>query len=343
MSGTSLDGIDIVHCTFSFSNNNWEYQILDAMTVPYSSAFSERLELAQESSALELTSLDNELGQIIGLACRDFIKQQSTSFDFIASHGHTVFHQPDIGITKQIGSGAYIASITGLPTICDFRTMDVAYSGQGAPLVPIGDQLLFSEFSSCINLGGFANISYSQKNKRIAYDICPVNIVLNDLAMRLGQSYDLDGLLAKQGKLIPEILERLNNLSYYKKKPPKSLGKEWSDSFILSELNTAHYEIVDLLRTYTEHCAIQIGILLNDISQENNLITGGGAFNKFLIDRIKSNTSSSIAIPDALTINYKEALIFAFLGLLRWTQQPNCLKSVTGASKNNIGGAIYLA
>lgn len=343
MSGTSLDGIDIVHCKFLFSNNRWEYQILDGTTVSYSSAFSTRLEQAQESSAIELTTLDIELGRIIGFACRDFIKQQSTSFDFIASHGHTIFHQPSKGISKQIGNGPYIASITGLPTICDFRTMDVAYGGQGAPLVPIGDQMLFSEFSSCINLGGFANISYIDKTKRIAFDICPVNIILNDLAMRLGQPYDLEGLLAKQGKIIPETLEQLNKLEYYSATPPKSLGKEWSDQFILPLLDTAKHEIVDLLRTYTEHVAIQIGILLNDISQENNLITGGGTFNKFLIDRIKSNTSSSITIPDTLTINYKEALIFAFLGLLRWTQQPNCLNSVTGASKNNIGGAIYLA
>jgi anhydro-N-acetylmuramic acid kinase len=226
--------------------------------------------------------------------------------------------------------------------VCDFRTGDVAAGGQGAPLVPIGDELLFPEYDYCLNLGGFANISMQMDGKRIAFDISPANIILNYLALQKGRPYDKNGEIAERGVIHEEFLQTINNLVYYRLPPPKSLGREWVEKEILPLLT--HYNISpeDAARTFCEHIASQIGRHIENNPQKQMLITGGGAFNTFLIRRIASNTSVKLIIPDHNTVNYKEALVFAFLGLLRMQSQPNCMASVTGASKDVSGGAIYL-
>lgn len=344
MSGTSLDGVDIAYCRFFFNRNKWTYEIINAETIEYDRKWLQRLQNTEKSSALEFALTDHEYGHYLGSLLRSFIKKYRIKSDFVASHGHTIFHQPENGLTAQIGNGAAMAAECGIPVVCDFRSKDVALGGQGAPLVPIGDELLFSEYSLCLNLGGFANISFRRKNKRMAYDICPVNIVMNVLSQKLGKKYDAAGTLARKGKLNEPLLKELNSLPYYRQKPPKSLGKEWVLDTIFPTLKKSGANPFDLLRTYTEHASMQIAEGCK-VSAKNNgslLITGGGVYNSFLIERIKAHCNNRIIIPDKNTIEFKEALLFAFLGVLRWRNEINCLKSVTGATSDNTGGCIYL-
>ena len=342
MSGTSLDGLDIAYCKFQQHSAGWSFELLNSKTINYPQKLLSKLKNAPSLSGLGLANLNVELGIFFGNSCTNFITQNHLLVDFISSHGYTVFHQPNEGLTLQIGNGANICSLTKTPVVSNFRTMDVSYGGQGAPLVPIGDQLLFKDYDSCINLGGFANVSYFQNGTSIAYDICPVNVISNWLAEKLNLDYDKGGEIAKSGNIVLELLEQLNSLQYYSSSPPKSLGKEWVDETIIHLLDFSKYSIPDLLRTFAEHCAIQISEVLNNTKSNSAFFTGGGVFNHFLIERIKEFTNTKIVIPNENIINFKEAIIFAFLGVLRWEKQINCLSSVTGAQKDNIGGAIYL-
>lgn len=272
---------------------------------------------------------------------RDFLNRNRLSANYIGSHGHTIFHQPGRGFTSQIGEGAAMAQASGIPVICDFRTGDVARGGQGAPLVPIGDEHLFGDCDYCLNIGGFANISYRQESKRIAFDVCPANIVLNKLAGKLGLPYDDEGRVAASGMLNTELLEKLNSLEYYHLAPPKSLGREWVDTTFSPLLNKS-IPAADLLRTVTEHIAVNISRCASFKSGETMLVTGGGALNRYLIDRIRSLSSINIQLPDKQIIDFKEALIFAFLAYLRILERPNSLASVTGAASDSCTGCIYL-
>jgi len=340
MSGTSLDGLDIVFCKFWF-DKGWQFEVLDATTVSYDTDLRNRLEVADRLSARNLKMLDNELGSYFGKQVKLFIKDKYQP-DFIASHGHTIFHEPEKGYTLQIGNGANIAAESGVKTICDFRSVDVAMGGHGAPLVPIGDKLLFSEYSACLNLGGFSNISFEEGDKRIAYDICPVNIILNRLTKQFwSKEYDEDGKIGTQGIINFKVLEALNNLSYYQESGPKSLGKEWLEEHfipILSEIK----DPLEMMGTLYEHIAIQLAHQLKNHNGERVLITGGGAKNKYLIKLLRLKSGKGLVVPEQTLIDYKEALVFAYLGVLRMENEPNCLKSVTGAKKDSIGGTVYL-
>jgi anhydro-N-acetylmuramic acid kinase len=342
MSGTSLDGLDICYCSFSVTKDNkWNYKINTATTIDISLDLKTKLKNAITFSGLDLALLNNEMGDFIGHSINQFIKKHSiNSIDFISSHGHTIFHQPEKKLTLQIGNGANISSITKYPVICDFRSVDLALNGNGAPLVPIGDNLLFAEYDYCLNLGGIANISYQDK-RRIAFDICPTNIVLNKLASELGKEYDENGDFAKSGKINNTLLAELNRIEYYQKSHPKSLGFEWVEQNIFPILKNYEISIEDKLRTYTEHIALQIS---KQLKKDSSLfITGGGVFNHFLIQRLNEVSDVKIVIPSKEIINFKEALIFGFLGVLRYRNEINSLKSVTGAMFDNIGGCIYNA
>lgn len=340
MSGTSLDGLDIAMCKFQKKNETWEYAIEAAKTVEYDSYWRNNLSKANELSTESFLLLNNAYGEYIGAEVNDFIKSTNSTPDIIASHGHTVFHQPEKKFTFQIGSGASILAKTKITTVSDFRTLDVALGGQGAPLVPIGDSLLFSDYQYCLNLGGFANISFIEKGKQVAFDISPCNMVINYMVKKVNLNMDKDGEIAKRGFIDQELLERLNNIPYYQLNHPKSLGKEWFDSDFISIIENAYLSFSDTLRTIYEHIAIQI---TNEIKREEDkvLITGGGAFNKFLVSLLNDKTKAKLVIPDDKLINFKEALIFAFLGLLKYLGKPNCLSSVTGASNDCSGGVIY--
>lgn len=341
MSGTSLDGLDICYASF-IENTHWKFEINYASTIELPIELKKTLQKAISLDGLNLSLLNNSMGDFIGDSVNHFIslnKIEKKEVDFISSHGHTIFHQPEKQLTLQIGNGANISSKTALPVVCDFRTSDIALKGNGAPLVPIGDQLLFPQYHACVNLGGISNISYLKNNKRIAYDICPVNMVLNRLANELGKEYDKSGEIAKSGKLNIELLKQLNALSYYKMSSPKSLGYEWVNDNIFSLLKNSDIPTKELLRTIIEHIAFQISKHLTPC--EKVLFTGGGTHNTFLMERIKGLSNSEIIIPNKEIIDFKEAVIFAFLGVLRWKNKVNTLKSVTGSNFDNIGGCIY--
>lgn len=341
MSGTSLDGLDLAAVEFQFQNNKWNFEIVNAVTIPYAQKWLKKLQNAPALSGEKLTQLHSEYGNYTGAKIMEFSQSTNFNADIIASHGHTVFHQPEKHFTLQIGNGAEIAALTKTTTIADFRITDVALGGQGAPLVPIGDRLIFSDYDYCLNLGGFANVSYEQNEQRIAFDNCPVNFVLNHFAEKKGLSYDKNGELGKKGKINYELLEKLNQLSYYKQSPPKSLGREWVENSFFPVLESFEISDSDKMRTVYEHIAIQISGISSD--KGKLLITGGGAFNSFLIERIKHHSTLDVHIPDPKIIDFKEALIFAFLGVLRTQNQINCLASVTGASKNSSCGIIFSA
>ncbi|MBU8893772.1 MAG: anhydro-N-acetylmuramic acid kinase [Bacteroidales bacterium] len=341
MSGTSLDGLDIVLCNFTHQDK-WNFSILKYETINYSEEWTEKLNNASGLKGFDLAILHKEFGHYIGESVLTFLKNTDYKIDFIASHGHTVFHQPEKKLTLQIGDGNEIAATTGITTISDFRSLDVALGGQGAPLVPIGDKLLFSEYDYCINIGGFANISFEKDDKRLAFDICPANIILNHLAQEFGQNFDKNGELGKAGYVDEKLLNKLNKIEYYNLSYPKSLGREWLDNSFISILESSEIPQHDKLRTVYEHIAEQISISLPNDNNQTALITGGGAYNRFLIELIYQKTKSEIIIPDKKIIEYKEALIFAFLGVLRFNNQVNCLSSVTGAIKDSSSGVIHL-
>jgi anhydro-N-acetylmuramic acid kinase len=340
MSGTSLDGIDLVYIKF-LKNKHTSFEILHSETIAYAKEWKELLQQAISFSSEELFNLDGTYGKFLGNIIQNFIeKYKIKNIDFIASHGHTVLHQPQKGITLQIGSGEEIAKITKQKVVCDFRTQDVALGGQGAPLVPIGDALLFPEYDFCLNLGGFSNVSFRKENERVAFDICPVNIVLNFYANKIGLEYDASGKIASEGKINEQLLEQLNALDFYKTAAPKSLGLEWVQKEILPLIDAYKITISSILSTFVEHIAMQIASVIKD--SNSVLITGGGVFNSFLMQRIEKHSNVKIKQSSDALINYKEALIFAFLGMLKIDNQINCLKSVTGASKNHSSGVIFL-
>ena len=339
MSGTSLDGLDIVYVKFDKKEVK-NFKIIYSETTKYSEDWEERLREGISKNKQELIALDEDYAVLLADKIADFIsKFKIIDIDFIASHGHTILHKPNEGYTLQIGNGAIISQRTNLKVICDFRTQDVKLGGQGAPLVPIGDELLFSQYDACLNLGGFANISFKKGDSRIAFDICPVNIVLNHYVQKLGFEYDDKGELASEGEIDAALLKKLNELPFYKKQYPKSLGLEWVQEQILPLIATFDISIPIILRTFVEHVAIQITNSLN--GKNEVLATGGGVFNSFLIERIKELSTAKIIIPPKSLIDYKEALIFAFLGVLRSENQVNCLESVTGASKDHSSGVIF--
>lgn len=260
----------------------------------------------------------------------------------IASHGHTIFHRPEEGFTLQIGDGQEIANATGIMTINDFRTEDVEKGGQGAPLVPIGDRHLFAEYPICLNIGGIANVSYETDDKRIAYDICMANQLLNYLAGKLGYDYDNNGNFARQGTVNKELLNILNDNPYYIQNAPKSLGREFFENVQHKVIDDSQLSVYDLLATATEHIALQIANATNHLEATKMLITGGGAKNQYLINRIQALSKHEIIIPETMIIDYKEALIFAFLAALKMEGKINVLSSVTGASSDSSSGKIWM-
>jgi anhydro-N-acetylmuramic acid kinase len=344
MSGSSLDGLDICFCRFEHSEKGWTFSMPYAETHEYSSKWKNHLKTAYQSNAKAFVELDKNFGELIGQKVVDFIRNhQIKHIDFVASHGHTVFHNPGYNYTSQIGSGAHIAAIANLPSITNFRSLDTALGGQGAPLVPIGDELLFAEYDFCLNLGGYSNISYKSDNKRIAYDICPVNKALNYLAEKEGREFDENGEIGRKGKVNKTLLEELNAQDFYQQTGPKSLGDEWlhNNFFSLLEKYRVDLENADIMRTVYEHIAIQIANVTKQSRDKRILATGGGAHNQFLTENIRNINSNYLIIPEKKLIDFKESLIFALMGALRAEKKTNCLASVTGAKQDSSGGIIY--
>jgi anhydro-N-acetylmuramic acid kinase len=341
MSGTSLDGLDVVLCEFTQTGTSWSYDIVHGETVQFPDGMADELRAAHALPPEQLLILDRRFSVWCGELLRDMKRTFHFNVVCVGSHGHTVFHHPAAGYTLQIGNGEVIAKTAGIPVVSDFRSGDIALGGQGAPLVPAGERLLFPEYSMCLNLGGIANISLHAGDRTIAFDVCPANQLLNHLAHRMDKEYDPNGSMATSGKLREMVLANLNQISYYSSGPPKSLSREMVESSWFPLLpDTESTE--DLLHTCCKHIADQVGQVLHEKTGKPLLVTGGGAFNKQLLADLEAHLPCTIHLPSEMVINYKEALIFGFLGLLRWLGLPNVLSSVTGASRDHCSGTISI-
>lgn len=340
MSGTSVDGLDVCCATFSQEDGVWSFRVDAARGYDYPPELRRRLgQEVQHMNARDFVAFHSEYGRYLGQRVNAFMAEFGVRPDIIASHGSTVFHEPGKHIMFQIGDGAAIAAETGIPTVSDFRRLDIMLGGQGAPLVPVGDNLLFGEYDYCLNIGGFSNISYREGERRIAFDISPVNYVINHYCRGMGLEMDRDGLIAARGVVSKPLLARLNALEYYGRPAPKSLAREWVESQVFPLLSGCGLSLEDLLRTYYEHCAEQLARVT--VPGRSILVTGGGAYNKFLIQRMEALSACRLVIPEPTVVEFKEALIFAFLGVLYMNGQPSCLRSVTGARQDNIGGMLF--
>ena len=342
MSGTSLDGVDLAQIQLTLQNNKWTFKIIESETVRYEQNWVNQLKLAVDYPETELEKLNAAYTKLLGTIISEFIeKHKIENLDAVCSHGHTILHQPEKGLTLQIGNLPEISSLIHQTVVCDFRVQDVKLGGQGAPLVPIGDRILFSEYDYCMNLGGFSNVSFEQNGERIAFDISPVNTVLNFYANQLGLNYDDKGTISRTGNVNENLLNELNSLDFYKLKFPKSLGFEFVKEIVLPIIESYTIPIQDKLRTFTEHIALQTALALPN-KKGRILITGGGAYNDFIIERIQYYLPEmEIIIPSAKILEFKEALIFALLGVLKLRDEINVLSSVTGAKKDHSSGEIY--
>ena len=339
MSGSSLDGLDIALVRFQEENDKYHFQILNAETLPYPEHWKTQLSEAFHKQPEDLVQLDKEYGRYLGEQVLSFTKKHDVQPDFVASHGHTIFHRPEEHYTLQIGDGQEMAKACGFTVINDFRSEDVSKGGQGAPLVPIGDKLLFSDYEICLNIGGIANLSYDEDGKRIAYDLCIANQALNYLANMNGLDYDRDGELARSGEVDITLLKQLNRHPFYGQFPPKSLGREFFEAHQKALLQGL--SVPDMLATFVEHIALQIALPISFLPKGKILCTGGGARNKYLIERLQVRTKHEVVVPEKQIIDYKEALVFAFLGLLRLEGKTNVLASVTGAESDSCSGKIW--
>jgi anhydro-N-acetylmuramic acid kinase len=352
MSGSSLDGLDIVYVQLEEIRGQWSYEIIHADCLAYSDKWVAALGHAADKNVSDFLKLDTAYGKYLGEQINEFIERYGLDHKvhFIASHGHTVFHEPEHNTTCQVGDGAAIAAITGLPVISDLRSMDVALGGQGAPIVPIGDKLLFGGYDYLLNVGGIANITINPAGGTImAYDVCPANQVLNALAEREGQAMDKDGAMAARGNLLVNVLGELSNEDYYAQDPPKSLSNDTARDLMFPKLLESSHSNYDLLHTATQHIAEQIAEAVKRYPHGKDeatlLATGGGAFNIFLIMQLQKLLLAhnvTVVVPDANVVKYKEALVMALIGTLRWREEENVLSSVTGARRDSIGGALWL-
>lgn len=343
MSGTSLDGLDIALCNFEIKGDKWHYSIEKGKTYTYDANWKKRLSTIENDTALNFIKTDTDLGIHFGSKVNEFITEfniDTNTVHAIASHGHTIFHQPHLGFSTQIGNGAQLCATTKIKTITDFRSLDVALGGQGAPLVPIGDQLLFDKYDYCLNIGGIANISSQKGQTRIAKDITFANMIGNYICQKIGLDFDDNGKIAESGNLDSDLLSFLNEIVNQTTKENSSLGKETFTKYIKPYIDNIKISTEDQLHTLAHHISNKIAE--NIEKRSSILITGGGAFNNFWINLIKEKTQAQITIPNKKLIEFKEALIFAFLGVLRLEKQTNTLASVTGASRDNIGGCIYI-
>lgn len=355
MSGSSTNGVDIAFVEFVETAGKWTYEVMNADIIPYSTEWQQQLKAAGTLNALEFSKLHTAYGRYLAQQVNQFIDKNNLhhKVQFIASHGHTVFHEPRHHTTVQIGCGASIAALTGINVISDLRSIDVALGGQGAPIVPIAEKLLWPQHTMFLNLGGIANISAVTANgEYVAFDVCPANAVLNNLANQAGQKYDNNGDIARKGFVRDEVLFKLNQEPYYMVKFPKSLNNQFGLETLLPKFKQANLSTQDSLRTMVEHICIQVtrsvGRLLPKMAIDAHktlYVTGGGAYNSFLAERLTASLKVmgvEVQVPEKETIEYKEAIAIALAGALRWREANTTLASVTGASRNSIGGALWI-
>jgi len=347
MSGSSLDGIDMALCSFSGLGESLQWKLIHSVHVPFEPKWKKLLQDLPGSSAYDLSLADYDFGNLLGASSKKYFSDFKP--DYIASHGHTIFHYPALKMTCQIGNGAVIASASGINTICDFRSMDIGYGGQGAPIVSLFDLDFFGGLDVLVNLGGIANLTVPDKNQTIAYDIGPCNQLLNYLAGSIGLEYDQDGLLAAQGEIDQNLLKTLSGHSYFDRTFPKTLDNGYIFNEFVPILDKSKASVQDKLRTVVELIAKMLSReitmhLANHKTKAGVMFTGGGAKNTFLMETFRKKAVGFEMIEtDDEMIDFKEAIMMAYLGYLRVKGKINVLSKVTGASKDSIGGSIYLA
>lgn len=345
MSGSSLDGIDVAYCIFSNIDNVWTFNLAHTECIEWDEAIREELKQAIQLSGKDLWHLHTRLGRYFGEKINAFVARNGLNgqVDFIASHGHTVFHFPEQHFTTQIGDGAQMSAVTGLPTIVDFRSKDIALHGNGAPVVPIGEKYLFRANKLFLNIGGIANVSYHNADRIIGFDVCCANQLLNYLASNIDKPFDEHGAIAASGTVRQDLLMQLNVVPFFALPFPKSLDNGFSQTELIPIVDSYSYTVADKLATSCEHIAIQLNTSLQFVQDKTEPIftTGGGAFNSYLLQRIEAVSNRKVAVPPADIVNYKEALVIAFMGVLRWRNEINVLRTVTGAKVNSVNGAIY--
>jgi anhydro-N-acetylmuramic acid kinase len=357
----------------------WDFSLLHTACYPYPGDWKRRLAEATALSALDYQLLDVEYGHYLGEQVSRFIEEFGLHYQvqLIVSHGHTTFHWPARKMTAQLGDGAAIAAGTRINVVSDLRAMDLALGGQGAPIVPIGEKLLLPGYEFFLNLGGIANVSRhgaaagagslaaagsnpggisaaageagslaaaGTAQSFLAFDVCPANRILNALAELEGRPYDKAGAMAATGRVDENLLRELNALPYYALPSPKSLANEFGTETVLPLVRARGLSTADALRTYVEHIAQQVGRAVGDGQQAGArmLVTGGGAHNDFLVERLRHKLGMEVVVADDQLADYKEALIMALIGVLRWREENNVMASVTGASRDSIGGAVWI-
>lgn len=351
MSGSSLDGLDIIYTSLEENRGVWKYEIHKAECIDYDDEWTSTLRHANTKSVQEFLKLHTKYGHYLGQMVNEFIERNDLHHQvhFIATHGHTAFHEPQNKTSFQLGDGAALAAVTGVPVISDLRSLDIALDGQGAPIVPIGDKLLFGDFDYWLNIGGIVNITAKKEDKLIAFDVCPGNQILNALAEREGKLMDEDGAIARQGVVLQDVNDHLNSQGYYKQEPPKSLSNEAAKGLIFPSMFESEHSTQDLMRTAVQHIAEQIVLAISRFQAKGDevkmLVTGGGAFNTYLIELLQETllpTGVQVVVPDEQVVKFKEALVMALIGALRWREETNVLSSVTGATRDSISGTIWM-
>ncbi len=347
MSGSSLDGLDVAACLLTAENGQWYYHMEAAHTYPFPDSLRLALQKAGgKASGEDVDTADAQLGQFSAACVRTFLNDYDVTVPLlIAQHGHTLVHAPAEGYSLQIGNAAVLANSTGIPVVSNFRNADIAAGGQGAPLVPICDELLFNDYAFCLNIGGIANVSMRIQGERIGYDICPANQLLNFLALEKGLPYDAGGKIAASGQINNQLLTALEEQPYYRLAPPKSLDNGYVQQAFLTLLQQFDIPLEDKLRTCTEHIALRISqsfLSAGATQKDRILISGGGAFNTFLVERIQMLSDIPIPLPDRKVIEYKEALAMALMAALFWRKENNCIPSVTGARQAVCSGTLHM-
>ncbi|XP_064473646.1 anhydro-N-acetylmuramic acid kinase-like [Ornithodoros turicata] len=359
MSGSSLDGLDIIYTRFSLTSSDcWEYNIQHCTCYNYSPTWIDKLKHATSTSALEYQLLNTEYGRYIGEYVLRFIRENRLDgkVHLIACHGHTVFHLPSQLTTSTLGDGATVAAVTGLPVVSDLRSMDVALGGQGSPIALTAERKLFgNEYQFFLNIGGMACLTYAGKNysDSFAVDVCPANQLLNLLANREGRAFDRSGEMAKSGKVSTRLLKDLDDFDYYKKSFPKSLGVDFGPEILYPLIQAHDLSTADALQTFTEHICNQVAEVIRLVERtvkdglpqsSKMLVTGGGARNLFLVDRLTERLKEfriTVVVPNDELVKFKEALVTSVIGVQRLRGEENFIGEVSGASRSSIGGAFW--
>lgn len=345
MAGSSADGVTAALIRYwTKGTSDWDYELLVGEAWPYPPSLQEKLQRPLSAQTpedllhLSITYTDWTATQI-----RRFIAPYTC--DLIAWHPHNVFHEPRAGLTWSLGDSERLRALTGLPVVTHFRARDLATGGTGAPLIPNADQLLFATYEALINLGGIANLTHLPSGT--AYDITPCNQLLDALARQVNPSlpYDDSGQIAAQGKRLPDLAEKIESHPFFTLPPPKALdNRTVQRDFVLPFLSYPASPI-DKLHTAVQIIVGQLARALIAVSAKTYTVTGGGAFNTFLVqlltERVAPHTITFCPAPQPLIL-YREAIGFGLLGLLRWLGLPNTHKRWTGSSRSHSSGTLSL-